>query len=80
MVFFQKIKKSFIVFEKKLKTDAEVVFPETYCIPFSEMHLFRSWSCLAAVSLVSANLNKWQKIIHAKDESSYQLFANFVHV
>ena len=44
------------------------------------MHLFRSWSCLAAVSFVFAILKKAKQNSHAKDGSFYPLFANFVHV
>ena len=49
--------------------------PELYCIASSEKHLFRSWSCLAADSLVSAISNDWKKNIYAKDDPSYPLFA-----
>ena len=42
------------------------MLPEKNCIPSSDKHLFWGWSCLAAVSLVSAILSYWKKIIQAR--------------
>ena len=66
--------------KKKTKTDAEGFFQKHIAFLFIEKYLFRSWRCLAAVSLVSAILHKAKNIIHANDGSSYSFIAVFVHV
>ena len=66
--------------KKKRKLTPKGFFQKYIAFLFLEKYLFRSWSCLAAVSFVSAILHKAKKIIHAKDGSSYPFIAVFVHV
>ena len=73
--FLSKNQKVSSFWKKNRKLTQKGFFQKQSAILFLEKHLFRSWSCLAAVSFVSAILHKATKIIHANDGSSYPLFA-----